>query len=236
MQEFILQIKKKIQGKYFSHFESIFKGSGIEVHDFRPYQTGDTPKSINRKLSAKQQQLFINLFQEEKSIDLDIFLDINYNRKGKFNQEINSRHALNLLSDILVYSQKYLLPVQLFYPQIQQKGFQLHYKKRDTKFTNIYQFLDTFPQLLNTIPRYYHTLLPAFLEYSIKHSKTRAIVIISDFLDLQPEKTRLLQQLNKDHKLILFQIPVHKYYGQNYESHKILHIHDIPGICLSLLN
>jgi uncharacterized protein (DUF58 family) len=48
----------------------------------RKYSVGDSASQINRKLSAKYQELYTNVFQQEKSLNLDIFFDINYNRRG----------------------------------------------------------------------------------------------------------------------------------------------------------
>ncbi|MEI7919047.1 MAG: DUF58 domain-containing protein [bacterium] len=47
----------------------------------RKYVVGDSASQINWKVSARHQELYTNIFQQEKSLQVDIFLDVNYNRR-----------------------------------------------------------------------------------------------------------------------------------------------------------
>lgn len=211
MQEFIIKLKRRIEGKYFSKFESVFSWSGLDIDDFRTYVAGDSPKAINWKITAKLDTLFVNIAQEEKSVDLDIFLDINYNRKGETIAGHNAQLALNLFGDILVYAKKHLLPINLYLPWAIHQNI-----KQD--FTVAYTFLHQFPQYLKKIPRRYQSSVPSFLQKAKAKKKKRAIVIFSDFLDIDEKDRRILKQLEKDHAVYLFRIPIDSTFGQNYEQ------------------
>jgi uncharacterized protein (DUF58 family) len=80
---FSLDPKKLIAGKYFGQFQSVFSGVGTDASDVRIYSPGDSAKTINWKTSAKHQQLYSNVYHQEKSISLDIFRDVNYNWNGE---------------------------------------------------------------------------------------------------------------------------------------------------------
>ena len=71
--------KRPIIGNYFGLFQSIFSGIGSEMNDVRPYTPGDSAKTINRKTSAKYQELYSTVYHQEKSISIDVLRDINYN-------------------------------------------------------------------------------------------------------------------------------------------------------------
>lgn len=40
---------------------------------------GDPQKFVNRKQSAKHNDLYVSLFDEEHDVQVDVFSDINYN-------------------------------------------------------------------------------------------------------------------------------------------------------------
>ena len=61
-----------LQGEY----QSIFKGSGLEFDDLRPYQYGDDVRTIEWKVSAKGHGTFVKTFREEKDQSVFFLLDI----------------------------------------------------------------------------------------------------------------------------------------------------------------
>ena len=101
---FKLDPRKLIAGKYFGQFQSIFSGLWTEMTDARPYTPGDSAKTINRKTSAKHQQLYSNIYQQEKAIAIDIFRDVNYNRNGKIQGKKNYEVVRDMMSDIILYA------------------------------------------------------------------------------------------------------------------------------------
>ncbi|HBB04927.1 TPA: hypothetical protein DCZ39_08905 [Patescibacteria group bacterium] len=85
----------------------------------RKYSAGDSASQINRKLSAKYQELYTNIFQQERSLNLDIFFDINYNRRG--GKIANAEQVRAYAEDIVSYCQKQQISIRFFSPE--QKFF-----------------------------------------------------------------------------------------------------------------
>ena len=61
-----------LQGDY----QSLFKGSGLEFDDLRPYQYGDDIRTIEWKVSAKGHGTFVKTFKEDKEQSVYFLLDI----------------------------------------------------------------------------------------------------------------------------------------------------------------
>lgn len=61
-----------LQGEY----QSLFKGSGLEFDDLRPYQYGDDVRTIEWKVSAKGHGTFVKTFKEDKEQSVYFLLDI----------------------------------------------------------------------------------------------------------------------------------------------------------------
>jgi uncharacterized protein (DUF58 family) len=115
--KFSLDPKKLIAGKYFGQFQSIFSGLGTEASDIRPYTQGDSARTINRKASAKQQQLYSNVYHQEKAIAIDILRDVNYNWNGKIQGKKNYESVRDMMSDIIFYAKTYGATLNIFTPQ-----------------------------------------------------------------------------------------------------------------------
>jgi len=50
-------------------------GPGLEFFDVRDYQTGDSSRSINWRLSARHDELYSNQYEQERVVDVGIILD-----------------------------------------------------------------------------------------------------------------------------------------------------------------
>lgn len=181
----------------------------------RKYSSGDSASQINRKLSAKYQELYTNIFQQEKSLNLDIFFDINYNRRG--GKVANGEQVRAYAEDIISYCQKQHITMRFFYPQ--QKLFsstKLVEKviKRNTEETR--NILHEILAKVKKTKKRYESLLHTFLNNAIKEKNRRAIIIFSDFLSTDEETKKLLHYLRTHHILFLFQLPIDHEQGQNY--------------------
>ncbi len=223
--DFILKIRKLTSWKNFSTFQSIFKGSWIEISDFRKYVPWDPLRYINRKVSAKHQELYTQLFQVERDILCDVFLDINYNRRWKKNNNY-TQEIIWFLRDFIWYAHKNSINIRFFFPDTQKwSGFRIIKNKPELKhialwkkYTQALSLLDHFQLLTKTTNKKYQSLLPEFLDYSRKNSKKRAIIIFSDFLDTSEENDKVLSFLDSIHWLNLFKLPVDTLRWQNYNK------------------
>ena len=218
---FSLDPKKLIAGKYFGQFQSIFSGLGTEVSDVRPYTPGDSAKTINWKTTAKHQQLYSNVYQQEKAIAIDIFLDVNYNRNGKMQDKRNVDVVREMFSDIILYAKTYGATLTLLYPETSGRLWKSTKLRELVVGKNYEKAINLMIQLSDIAKKQatkYQTYISEFLGRMSLNKRRRAIVVFSDFLALDAKQVKQFQQAKKDHVLMLFQLPVNKDMGQNYDG------------------
>ncbi len=68
--EILIKTKKRIFGTNFGNNSSIFVGNGLDFSELKEYNIGDDVKKINWKATAKFQKPYINLFTEEKELNI----------------------------------------------------------------------------------------------------------------------------------------------------------------------
>ncbi len=212
---FSIKLTKPIVGKRYGVFQHIMKWTGSEKVDMRKYSAGDSSSQINRRLSAKYQELYTNIFQQEKSLVLDMFLDINYNRRG--GKVPNEQQVIAYAEDIISYCQHEQIAIRFFSPK--QKLFGSTQLVEQVMSKNNQEILDTLHTLVAGVKKtkkIYTSLLQTFLTTSTERQQRRAIVIFSDFLTMDEESKKLLHYLRAHHIVFLFQLPIDHQLWQNY--------------------
>ncbi len=215
--KFNIKLTKPIVGKRFGVFQHIMKWSWSEKVDMRKYSAGDSASQINRKLSAKYQELYTNIFQQEKSLSLDMFFDINYNRRG--GNISNEEQVRAYAEDIVSYCQKQQINMRFFSPESRLFWATKLVEKPMAK--NIDQIKNNVHEILAKVTKtkkIYESSLNAFLNKAVEDKQRRAIVIFSDFLAMDEETKKLLHYLRSHHILFLFQLPINLDQWQNYNS------------------
>ncbi len=76
LRKYEIQIRKAINSQMQGDFHSVFKGSGLEFDDVRPYQYGDDIRTIDWNVSAKGHGTFVKTFREEKEQTVFFILDV----------------------------------------------------------------------------------------------------------------------------------------------------------------
>lgn len=76
LRNYEIQIRKAINSQMQGDFHSIFKGSGLEFDDVRPYQYGDDIRTIDWNVSAKGHGTFVKTFRETKEQTIFFILDV----------------------------------------------------------------------------------------------------------------------------------------------------------------
>lgn len=218
MKEFLLQIKKQLDGHFVGDFLHPNTGAWLIFSDTKLYEAGDSRRHIHAKLSAKYDTLISKKFFADKAISIDILLDINYNWKGHHEQVYNSKATLQLLADILSYAKNYHCTVGAYYPE--RKMFWSH-KLQHKMYNNsnhwqVPALLDLAFGLILHAPRRHTSQLTNFLNHQLTIQKKRAIVIISDFLTMTTEQHMLIAQLEKFNEVFLFRVGIDKQFGKNY--------------------
>ncbi len=198
LRKYEIQIRKAINSQMQGDFHSIFKGSGLEFDDVRPYQYGDDIRTIDWNVSAKGHGTFVKTFKEEKEQTIYFILDVSASQeigspgKTKFDigKEICGVLALSGAKEssqvgLICYSderEKYLRP---------KKGL-----------GQAYEIISSIVKLQPKSPKTNLTKAIAFALNSIK--RRSVIIMISDFID--EDFYHNLRSLAKKHDLVLIQI------------------------------
>jgi uncharacterized protein (DUF58 family) len=179
-------------------FHSVFKGSGLEFDDVRPYQYGDDIRTIDWNVSAKGHGTFVKTFREEKEQTVFFILDVSAsedigspgNTKADIGKEICGVLALSASKEsahvgLICYSdqkEKYIKP---------SKGH-----------SQAYEIIATLARLK---PLSDKTDLSKAIAFSLNAIRRRSVVIlISDFIDEGYENN--LKALARRHDLVVIHI------------------------------
>ena len=197
VRKYEIEIRKYLNNSNQGDYNSIFKGSGIDFDDLRPYQYGDDHRSINWNISAKEDKIYTNTYKEDKEQSVFFLLDVSQsqyigNEEHKINitKEIASVLTISALNTnsqvgILCYSDQKELFIQ------SKKGpshgyriiknlYELKQKSSKTDLSKMIKFF------MNTI------------------KKKSLVVLISDFIDKDYYKN--LSALAKKHDVICLHI------------------------------
>ncbi|NJN41222.1 MAG: DUF58 domain-containing protein [Flammeovirgaceae bacterium] len=198
LRKYEIQIRKVINGQMQGNFHSIFKGSGLEFDDVRPYQYGDDIRSIDWNVSAKGHGTFVKTFKEEKEQTIYFILDVSASQtigtpgrtKLDIGKEICGVLALSGAKEssqigLICFSEdreKYIKP---------KKG--------------IAQAYEIIYSLVKLQTKSLKTNLNKAIAFAINMIKRRSVIImISDFID--EGYTHGLKSLARKHDLVLIQI------------------------------
>ena len=198
LRKYEIQIRKAINSQMQGDFHSIFKGSGLEFDDVRPYQYGDDIRTIHWNVSAKGHGTFVKTFREDKEQTIFFILDVSASQeigsptKTKFDigKEICGVLALAGAKEssqvgLICYSDQrelYLKP---------QKGLSKAYEL-------IYHVANLKPQSTKT------NLARAVL-FALNTIKRRSVIImVSDFID--EGFYHNMKSLARKHDLVLIHI------------------------------
>ena len=196
VRKYEIEIRKFLNNSNQGDYNSIFKGSGIDFDDLRPYQYGDDHRSINWNITAKEDKIYTNTYKEDKEQSVFFLLDISQsqyigkNNKINISKEIasvltisalntNSQVGLLCFSDtkeLFIESKKGIPHGYL----IIKKLFELKQKSIKTSISSMIQFFMS----------------------SIK--KKSLVIIISDFIDENYLKS--IKSLNRYHDVICLHI------------------------------
>jgi uncharacterized protein (DUF58 family) len=179
-------------------FHSVFKGSGLEFDDVRPYQYGDDIRTIDWNVSAKGHGTFVKTFREEKEQTVFFILDVSASEdigspgstKADIGKEICGVLALSASKEsghvgLICFSdqkEKYIKPT---------KGH-----------LQAYEIIATLARLE---PQSGKTDISKALAFALNAIRRRSVVIlISDFIDEGYEHN--LKALARRHDLVVVHI------------------------------
>lgn len=198
LRKYEIQIRKVVNGQMQGDFHSIFKGSGLEFDDVRPYQYGDDIRSIDWNVSAKGHGTFIKTFKEEKEQTIFFVLDVSASQSigsaGRTKMDIGKE-----ICGVLALSGA---------KESSQIGLICYSEEREMFIKpkkGIAQAYEIIYSLFKLNPKSLKTNLNKAIAFSINSIKKRSVIIvISDFIDEGYFPN--LKSLARKHDLVLIQV------------------------------
>jgi uncharacterized protein (DUF58 family) len=198
LRKYEIQIRKAINSQMQGDFHSIFKGSGLEFDDVRPYQYGDDIRTIDWNVSAKGHGTFVKTFKEEKEQTIFFILDVSASQTigslGKTKVDI-SREICGVLA---LSGAKESSHVGLICFSDVREKFIKPKKGLGQAYELIYNLVKLEPKSLKTN-------LNKAIVFALNSIRRRSVIIlISDFIDEGFYDN--LKSLARRHDLVMIQI------------------------------
>lgn len=198
LRRYEIQIRKAINGQMQGDFHSIFKGSGLEFDDVRPYQYGDDIRAIDWHVSAKGHGTFVKTFKEEKEQTIFFILDVsasqNIGSRGKTKFDI----SMEICGVLALSGAKESSQIGLICFSDEREKF-IRPKK------GVGQAYEIVSQLEKLRPHSTKTNLAKAISFALNSIKRKSVIVmISDFID--EGFYHNLQSLAHKHDLVIIQI------------------------------
>ena len=199
LRQYEIQIRKAINSQMQGDFRSVFKGTGLEFDDVRPYQYGDDIRTIDWNVSAKGHGMFVKTFREEKEQTVFFILDVSASQEigiaGRTKVDIGSE-ICGVLSLSAVKESSH---VGLICYSDQREL----YIKPTKGISQAYQIVHG---LVHLKPQSLKTNLNRAMAFVLNAIKRRSVVIlISDFID-DHDYFDNLKALARRHDLVVIHI------------------------------
>ena len=198
LRKYEIQIRKAINSQMQGDFHSIFKGTGLEFDDVRPYQYGDDIRTIDWHVSAKGHGTFVKTFKEEKEQTIFFILDVSASQHigspGKTKFDI----SLEICGVLALSGAKESSQVGLICYSDEREV----YLKPKKGISQAYQIISHLEKLK---PKSSKTNLAKAISFALNSIKRRSVIVmISDFID--EGFYHNLQSLARKHDLVIVQI------------------------------
>jgi uncharacterized protein (DUF58 family) len=199
LRKYEIQIRKAINSHMMGDFHSIFKGSGLEFDDVRPYQYGDDIRSIDWNVSAKGHGLFVKTFREDKEQTVFFILDVSASQdignQGRTKVDIG-KEICGVLS--LAATKESSHVGLICYSNVNEL-----YLKPAKGNLQAYEIISALTKLK---PVSKTTSLKKAISFAVNIIKRRSVIIlISDFIDSE-DYFHNLKALSKKHDLVMIHV------------------------------
>ena len=164
-------------------YHSTFKGRGMTFSEVRQYQFGDDVRSIDWNVTARYNEPYVKVFEEERELTMMLMADVSgselFGTSNQFKKEIVTEISATLAFSALQNNDKVGLilfsdEIELFIPP----------KKGKTHVLRIIR------ELLEFQPKSNKTNLAVALKFLTNVMKKKAIVfVLSDFIDDDYQQT-----------------------------------------------
>jgi uncharacterized protein (DUF58 family) len=189
-----IEIKTKgLSNQIFSgHYHSAFKGRGMAFSEVREYQHGDDIRNIDWNVTARYDQAFVKVFEEERELTVMLLVDVS--GSGSFGSgEQTKRELMTEISAVLSFSaiqNNDKIGVILFSDRVEKF---IPPKKGKSHTLRIIR------ELIDFEPEHQGTDVDAALKYFNQVVKKRSIAfLISDFMDKDFEDSMRIAKRRHD--------------------------------------
>jgi len=188
-----IEIKtRRLSDHIFSgEYHTSFKGKGMSFAEVRQYQYGDDIRAIDWNVTARSNEPYVKVFEEERELTLLLMVDVSgsqeFGSSDNFKRGIVTEIAATLAFSATTNNDKIGLilfsdQIELFIPPKKGKS----------------HILRIIRELINFQPKSQHTNIGQAFEYLSKVMKKKAIVfVLSDFMTKDYE--RILRIAAKRH-------------------------------------
>jgi len=177
LRRFEIQIRKAINSQMQGDFHSVFKGSGLEFDDVRPYQYGDDIRTIDWNVSAKGHGMFVKTFREEKEQTVFFILDVSASEDIGSEGRTKADIGKEICGVLTLSAAKESSHVGLIcYSDVKER-----YIKPTKGHSQAYEIISVLTKLK---PQSLKTNLAKAIAFALNAIKRRSVIImISDFID-----------------------------------------------------
>ncbi|MFN8885870.1 MAG: DUF58 domain-containing protein, partial [Cyclobacteriaceae bacterium] len=198
LRKYEIQIRKAVNSQMQGDFHSIFKGTGLEFDDVRPYQYGDDIRTIDWNVSAKGHGTFVKTFKEEKEQTIFFILDVSASQEigspGKTKVDIGKE----VCGVLALSGAKESSQIGLICFSDEREKFIKPKKGMQQAYDIIYNIVKLQPKSLKTN-------LSKAISFALNSIKRRSVIVmISDFID--EGYYHDLKSLARRHDLVIIKI------------------------------
>lgn len=164
-------------------YHSTFKGRGMTFSEVRQYQFGDDVRAIDWNVTARYNEPFVKVFEEERELTMMLMVDVSgsefFGTTGQFKREVITEIAATLAFSALQNNDK--IGLLLFSDTIE-----LYIPPKKGRF----HVLRIIRELIEFTPQSKRTDLDQALKFLLSVIKKKAIVfVLSDFITSDYEHT-----------------------------------------------
>ena len=195
VQEFEIRIRKAVTSQLRGNFRSVFKGSGLEFADLRPYQYGDDVRTIDWNVSSKGHGAFVKVFREEKDQTVFFVVDVSASQQTGTYQRSKLDTTKEVCGTLAMSALREVSHVGLYCFSDQKEQY---LKPGNTQKLG-YQLITSLGKLQ---PQSVGTNIADALLFTLNVLKRRSLVfLLSDFIDQGYEHN--LKALARKHDLVV---------------------------------
>lgn len=198
LRRYEITIRKAINSQMQGDFHSIFKGTGLEFDDVRPYQYGDDIRTIDWHVSAKGHGTFVKTFKEEKEQTIFFIMDVSGSQQIGSPGRTKFDVSMEICGVLALSGAKESSQVGLICYSDEREV----YLKPKKGIAQAYQIISHLEKLKPKSPK---TNLAKAISFALNSIKRRSVIVmISDFID--EGYYHNLQSLARKHDLVVIQI------------------------------